>query len=332
MSPPAIVVETSGSEGEAKKVALSYAMLRASARMGQQLEELRAGDCWLNCLPQFHVGGLAIHYRCEEAGASMLLHRDFDPARIERELDNGSVTHLSLVPVMLAKLLEQYGGRPAPQPLRTVLIGGDRLPKPLAERAVATSWPIVVSYGMTETASRITMLRLCRENIERWEESDVGPPLPGVTLSIGEQGAVHIQSDRLFPGAVQALISADRGAIDEAGHLHLYGRLDQQILSGGELIDPLEVEQRMLQCPWITGVAITELPDPQWGARIVAVVKSEYPIEDLRLWTKKQLPGYLRPRAFVRVAQFPRGKTGKLDRRGLKALVASTIECGEGSW
>ena len=102
MSAPSILLETSGSEGCPKRIALNYQTLRASALMGQALEALRTGDCWLNCLPQTHVGGLAIHYRCEQAGANMLLHSGFNPERVQQDIEQYAVTHISLVAVMLS--------------------------------------------------------------------------------------------------------------------------------------------------------------------------------------------------------------------------------------
>ena len=318
------MLETSGTEGVPKKVWLSEQTLRASALMGQAAEDLRAGDCWLNCLSSSHIAGAAIRYRCEEAGATMLRHQRFDPVAIDREILQSSVSHLSLVPVMLSRLLDHYQQRPAPESLRTVLIGGDRLPKALALRAVDQGWPLMVSYGMTETASRIAMLRLMSENIEAWEESDVGPPLPGITLSIDAEGAIRVQSETLFPGEQREIRTRDHGAIDSRGHLHVYGRLDYKILSGGVLVDPLTVEQELLMCPAIADVGVTSVADAEWGERIVALIRRGGDTAEIEQWIH-QLPGSLRPRLWFYRESIERNQAGKIDRLQLREWVAAAI-------
>ena len=315
-----IIVETSGSEGQPKPVLLSFAMLRASAALGEVAEKLQAGDRWLNCLPMHHVGGLAIAYRCERAGAAMRLLSRFDPAQLLEILHDEPITHLSLVPVMLSKLLQQAAGRPPPASLKLVLMGGDRLPKAVATQAVEQGWPIAVSYGMTETASRITLLPLNRENIEQWDSSDVGPPLPGVQLTISETGAVVITSPALFPQVPHQHITQDRGWIDERGHLHLQGRLDHQILSGGLLISPLAVEECLLQHPAIDAVGVAGRKDDEWGEVVVAVVTIPITAE-LEAWIQEQLPSEQRPRALQQVGELQRTANGKIDRKWLREVV-----------
>lgn len=322
--PDSITIQTSGSEGQPRSVTLAAETLYASARIGQSIEALRAGDCWLNCLSADFIAGQAIRYRCAAANAILRSHPTFDPQKIEMEIESGAVTHLSLVPVMLSRLLQQYGDRTPAKQLRTVLVGGDRLPKPLAQRAVARGWPLVVSYGMTETASRIAMLRLTPENIEAWEEHDVGPPLPGVEVTIGADGAIHIRSEALFPGEGREIVTRDRGELDRRGHLHIFGRLDHQILSGGVLIDPLSVEQQLHPCPRIGRVGITGGRDDQWGQIVVAVLEQPLTVEQQE-WIAQQIPKAVRPRRFKVVEQFQYSARGKLDRQWLQRVVGDDV-------
>ncbi|MBC8519516.1 MAG: AMP-binding protein [Gammaproteobacteria bacterium] len=318
-----ITLETSGTEGVAKQVSFSVERLRASARMGRALEDLQSGDCWLNCLPLNHVGGLSIKYRCEEAGAAMLLHEGFDPEKIYGDLKRHFVTHISLVPVMLSKLLDYFGDKPAPTYLKTVLIGGDHLPKSLAQRAVERGWPIVVSYGLTETASRITMLRLSGENIAAWDDSDVGPPLPGVSVTIGGQGEIRIRSDQLLGD--HEVVTADHGAVDDSGHLHVYGRLDCRIISGGVTIDPVTIEQLMISAPGVKDVGVGSVPDKEWGERIVAVIAGDMNQDIVAGWMRENIPSGLRPRELLLVSELRRNRLGKLDREWLKNQAESAF-------
>jgi len=325
-----ITIETSGSEGKAKRVDLSEDTMLASAYIGREQEELHSGDCWLNCLPQNRIGGVAIKYRCSEAGATMLLHHSFDPAKVKRDIERFSVTHISLVPVMLNRILKQYGRQSAPTSLRTVLIGGDRLPQELARRAVEKGWPLVVSYGMTESASRVTMLRLSAESINRWEESDVGEPLPGVEIAIGEQSEIEIRSEILFPmdstKQSRVIFTGDSGWIDERGHLHIKGRLDDRIISGGVTIDPLSVEKQLLSVKGIVDVAIVGVPDIEWGELVVAVVVGDKTLHIDKVELSK-IESAQRPRRVVSIEELslrslPRDSQGKLDRGLLRSYLS----------
>ena len=127
--------------------------LWASARAVNTRLELRAGDLWLACLRLSHIGGISIAYRTALAGATLLLHDGFNAAAVNADLRRLPVTHISLVPPMLARLLELD---PTPPPsLRVVLVGGQALSAALAQRALAAGSPLVRTYGMTETASQI---------------------------------------------------------------------------------------------------------------------------------------------------------------------------------
>lgn len=229
----------------------------------------------------------------------MLIHRSFDPAKILDDLVEFSVTHISLVPVMLLKLLE-YSEQLAPPSLKTVLIGGDKLPKFLAEQAVARGWPLVVSYGMTETASRITMLRLNRQNIRQWDEANVGKPLPGINLTIGDNDEVRVNSSALFKDDLFEFVSGDRGYVDDEGFLHIHGRLDERIITGGETVDPLVVEGLLLKHQNINKAVISSVPDKIWGEQIVAKLEIDSDTEQnrraIREWIAREIPAYLRPR------------------------------------
>ena len=99
------VIATSGSEGEPRGVMLTDANLDAAAAASNRHLPLAAGDLWLDCLPLHHIGGLSILWRCARAGAAVLLHDGFSAEAVAADLHHHPVTHLSLVPAMLARLL-----------------------------------------------------------------------------------------------------------------------------------------------------------------------------------------------------------------------------------
>ncbi|MFZ0791350.1 MAG: AMP-binding protein, partial [Chromatiaceae bacterium] len=152
-SPLALVVETSGSSGARRAAMLTTENLLTSAALVNRRLGLGPGDIWLCCLPLRHIGGLSITYRCALAGAAVLLHEGFQAEAVAVDLGRRGVTHVSLVPPMLARLLDL--GRPPPPSLRVLLVGGQSLSAPLAHRALESGWPLHVTYGMTETASQV---------------------------------------------------------------------------------------------------------------------------------------------------------------------------------
>ena len=325
---PRLLLTTSGSSGEPRLVRLSDDNLQASVRAANQILRLSGTSVWLGCLPLVHVGSLSILLRCVCATASVVLHQGFEAAAVARDLSQYRITHISLVPTMLAQLLES-AQRPPPD-LQGVLVGGAPLEPALAGRAVAAGWPVWVTYGMTETASMLTARRLgaAGDNPQQ-----LGVPLPGFELRTVDEGGRPI----IGPGVVQVrgravshdghphseawFTSGDRGQLDSAGRLTLLGRADSMLVSGGEKVHPELVEQLLAAFPGIDDVAVTGQADPLWGERIVAVYRGAIDVAALTRLCRDGIHGPLRPREFVRVDHLPRTANGKLDRAALRRLV-----------
>lgn len=322
---PALVVATSGSEGAAKGVLLPHRALAAAAEASAARIPLGPGDAWLACLPLFHVGGLSIFWRCFAAGAAVRLHTRFDAAAAWREITAGAVTHVSLVPAMLARLLDAAGDAPPPPTLACALIGGAALSRPLWRRARAAGWPLFVSYGMSETAAQAATL----PPTDDWHEGLVGAPLPGMEIAVGDDGHVRVRGRQLMLGYLGGdapiedgwLRTGDLGRIDAAGRLRVLGRGDDVLVSGGENVHPLEVESLLAACPGVADVAVTATPDPVWGDLVTALVVGAEPAA-VDAWSRRHLPTKLRPRRTLAVAALPRNALGKLERKRLPALLA----------
>ena len=150
-----LIIATSGTSGVARGAMLTGSNLRAAVMAARQRLGITVGDAWLACLPLFHIGGLSILLRCLQAGATMLLYETFEPSQIWRDLQTKRVTHMSLVPAMLSRLLEYSADRVPPKQLRYVLVGGGALSQQLAQRAYRARWPIFPTYGLSETASQV---------------------------------------------------------------------------------------------------------------------------------------------------------------------------------
>ena len=325
-----LVIATSGTTGQPKGVMLSVYNLVASASASRQRLGLESGDCWLACLPLFHIGGLSILLRALEAAARVHLLERFVPEEVWAEIAGGRVTHLSLVPAMLERLLTQAGERCPPATLRVVLVGGGPLSTELARRAHRLGWPLCVSYGMSETASQFATD--CSAAAGE-EPGRVGLPLPGYQVQTAEDGRIRVRGPAVMLGYANRQCrpgvglqqdwfeTGDLGQIDDAGCLSVLGRADDVLVSGGKNIHPEEVEERLLQCPGITAVGVTGREDPVWGMVLVALFTGTATAERVERWSREHLPGGLRPRQFLVVSRLPLNAMGKLYRRGLRQLL-----------
>lgn len=346
----ALMVATSGSSGEPKAVMLTARALAAAARASQARTPLAPGDRWLACLPLFHIGGYSILARCALAGAEAVLHAGFDAERVWHALRHEGITHLSLVPTMLARLLEiatvpmSRGGPAATVPpapsLRHVLVGGAALSGALAERAASLGWPLQPTYGMSETAAQIaTLARLPRP----WRPGHVGAPLPGVELALAADGRLKVRGPMLMAGYANPgrapgdgledgwFVTNDLAAIGADGELTILGRADATIVSGGKKIAPQQVEDALARCPGVGAVGVVGRPDAVWGEVVCAVYAGTPDEAALLAWCRQHVAPALLPRAALRVAALPLLSNGKPDRRALRELVVQAqAEAGRG--
>lgn len=332
-----LFIATSGTQGEPKAVMLGSANLQAGVVASRNHLPLQAGDVWLACLPLYHIGGMVILYRCAEAGAAVVLHEGFDPQRVWHDLEKYRVTHISLVPAMLARLLDMGRGSPPPA-LKFALIGGGPLSAALAQQAREAGWPICASYGMSETGSQVATL--C-DLPQGWTLGQVGAPLPGFEVEVvGEDGqpTSGIGSIRIRGAAVMAgysspqrqtglgldqgwFASGDLGCLDAQGNLTVLGRHDDMLVSGGTNVHPQQVEEVLKRCPGVADAALTSVVDDVWGDLLVAVVVAEADDAALEKWCRNELAGAMRPRRFIRLPSLPRDTLGKLDRQALRDWV-----------
>ncbi len=336
---PAVAVLTSGTTGRPKAALLSHAALGASAAAWSAALPPATG--WLLCLALSHVAGLGVAWRALGDGVPLSIAAGFDPAAVLRVLRGpGAPSHVSLVPVQLARLLdaEDSAGTAAPPPsVRAVLLGGAPIPPDLVRRATAAGWPVVPTYGLTEAGSGVTALPA--EEAARFPGSS-GRPLHGVAVRIAEPGAdgigeIQVLSPAAFSGylgrdgeSAEAftadgwLRTGDLGRLDAEARLFVAGRLDDRLVSGGENVDPAEIEEVLAAHPAVGEAGVAGRPDPAWGTVPVAGIVLRPGAGDpgdpaLRAWCRERLAPHKAPAAFVRLAGLPRTPSGKLRRRDL---------------
>ena len=340
----ALLVPSSGSGGFPKVAMLSPSNLGAAVRSSAARLPLQAGDLWLACLPLGHVGGLSVLLRCVRAGAGVLLHEGFDAERVWRDLQGYPVSHISLVPAMLHRLLDLAGDRPPPAGLRMVLVGGGSLDPALAHRARTAGWPLCVTYGMSETGSQVATL--CGSDAGL-HAGRVGRPLEGFELRIADPDSLGVGRILLRGPAVMAgyarpglapglgleqgwLVTGDLGRLLEDGVLEVVGRADDLLISGGEQVHPAQVEPLLQRCPGIGAAALSASSDAVWGDLLVAVYTGSVSSQEVDAYCRRRFKGSRRPRRFLRCHELPSGRSGKLDRQRLRALVEKTFEEPEG--
>jgi o-succinylbenzoate---CoA ligase len=298
------VIRTSGTTGEPKPVALTFANHAASAAASAGALGLNAGDRWLCPLPLHHVGGLGVLVRSAIHGTTAVVHRRFDPERVRATLEAGEVTLLSLVPTMLDRL--RAAGLGSAPGVRAIALGGGPIPAGLLAWARSITLPVVPVYGMTETCSQIAA-------------GSPALPLPGVELRIGDGGEILVRGAMVAPGAVAPdgwLHTGDLGRLDAEGRLDVEGRLKELIVSGGENVAPLEVERALLAHRAVADAGVAGLADPEWGEAVTAFVVLREPADpdELRAWCRDRLEPFKVPKAVHLVDSLPRNAGGKLLR------------------
>jgi len=325
----AVVLATSGTSGRPKGVWLGASALLANAGAVNERLGFGEGDCWLNCLPLHHVGGLSIAMRALVAGGSLWLEEGFDPRRLRAVLHNRRITHLSLVPAMLHRLLDVTPSPPSD--LRVALVGGAPLSLSLAARAIDAGWPIHLSYGMTETASQVACSRLT-------EPAEVPPLqlLDGVVCQSEATGPLRIAAPWLMAGYANragtggeglnpdgSFTSGDLGDLDIDGRVRVLGRADEVLISGGQKVHPGQIERALMACPYVDEVCVAGRSDPLWGERVYAVYTGSADENELERWCRDTLSGAHRPRGFLRLDELPRLANGKPDRRAVRERIGA---------
>lgn len=287
----AVVLQTSGTSGAPKEVALTFGNLLWSALGSAVALGVDRDDRWLSALPPSHVGGLSVIVRSAIYGTACHLLPRWDTAAVQDALR--TATLVSLVPTTLRRLLT--AGVPAPR-LRWALVGGAPLPHGVEEES---TYPIAPTYGLTEAASQVTTF---------------GVPLFCTQVSLESDGEIVVSGPTVPGGAVR---TGDLGEWRE-GRLHVTGRKADTIITGGENVAPAEVEAVLESHPAIDQAAVLGVPDPEWGQRVVALVVGEE-VDGRRLaaHARERLAGFKVPKEFRWVKVLPRTRSGKLRRSEL---------------
>ncbi|TML05438.1 MAG: long-chain fatty acid--CoA ligase [Actinobacteria bacterium] len=338
--PGDIVVQmyTSGTTGVPKRVLTTHRNLAAAAT---------TSACWafdsdtvsLTPLPLFHIGGIGWVYCGLWHGATTILVSEFEPAAVLDDLERMRVTNPIFVPTMLQMLTAVPGAAERDHAaLRSITYGASPITTTTLRAALRTfGCPMIGLYGLTESTGGVVHLdgddhhtdgplqRLLRSagRPYPWVELRIADPATGrdvPTGSVGEVGRPTETAAALTPDGW--LRTGDGGYLDDEGYLFLTDRVKDMIVSGGENVYPIEVEEVLAQHPDVADVAVIGVPDERWGETVVALVvtregRAPAP-DDLITFARERLAGYKLPRSVDFVDDLPRTPTGKVLKRELR--------------
>lgn len=300
---------------------------------------LRSGARTLVSAPLFHTWGLSGFLVAAFMGSPMVLRERFDPVDALETIERESIDTLVAVPVMLHRILDASSGTSADtSSLRVVFVSGSALPGDLATRWMDTFGDNLYNlYGSTEVAA----VAMAGPADLRAAPDSAGPVLPGVDLKLlddagrevraGRTGRIFVRTGMLFEGYTGGgskpvvdgrMSTGDVGHVDADGRLHVEGREDDMLITGGENVQPQEIEDVLASHPAVDEAAVIGVPDDDLGQRLVAYVAPEDPaappdVEALRSWVRERLAGYKVPKEVRFVDRLPRNPTGKVVRRAL---------------
>ena len=286
---------TSGSTGNPKAVVHNAHSHLASAAGLLNWMEFESNDSWLLSLPLFHISGMAIVWRWLYRGAQLAVEPTQD---IQQALKG--VTHASLVPTQLQRLLDSPDT--AELSLKRVLLGGALIPVSLTEQASQAGIECWCGYGMTEMGSTVTA-KLADSS------AGVGAVLPNreLTLKEGEVmvkgktlGMGYYRNRTVFPFSDQDWFATKDLARWHDEELFILGRKDNMFISGGENIQPEEIEKALLAHPQVLQAFVLPVDDAEYGQRPVAIVATASELGDslsdeLASFMKQQVMGLCRP-------------------------------------
>ena len=336
----ALVLQTSGTTGRPKTVALRQSNILAGARLTADALELTDEDRYLCIMPLFHAHGLLSSLATLQTGGSVIATPPFAPEHFFRAMESFRPTWYSAAPTLHQAILQQvphYRSIVDDNELRLVRSSTAALPPGiLIELEKVFAAPVIEGYGMTESALYLTSNLLPKE---RRKIGSVGVSVgtqvaivdtAGDPLPAGEMGEVIVRGPNVISAyendvagnrtafAGDWLRTGDLGYLDAEGFLYLTGRLREIINRGGEKVSPVEVEGVLSQHPEVAETAVFALPHSTLGEDVAAAVvlrpASQSSTTDLRRFLAYRLVASKVPSQIVIVDAIPKGSTGKLQR------------------
>lgn len=334
---PKVVIHTSGTTGTPKGASRnsSAAGVGALANLLSVVPYSR-DDIIVLPAPMFHSFGLATFTFGTALGATFVMPEQFDPEGTLRAIEEHGATACSLVPVMIKRILtldDEIKSRYDLSSLRVVMASGSAMSTEMRRAATELFGDVLYDlYGSTE----VGWVAIARPQDMLDHPGTVGKPVPGIKVAIfnedgdrigpGEIGEIYIKSDVMFEGYTSGdskevrdgyMTIGDLGYVDEGGFLFIEGRADDMVVVGGENIYPVEIEETLDDMDGVEDVAVTGVPDDEYGEVLGAFVVGTVRAEDVKKYCKDQLASYKVPKRVEILDELPRTSTGKVLKREL---------------
>jgi len=328
-----LLMYTSGTSGEPKCVMHSRHSLFYNALASKIRLQTVSTDSWLLALPIYHIGGFSIVIRSLVYGIPIIIPSGFQTDDIKNSIYQCDPAIVSLVPTMLQRLLDD-DAKPNPSH-KTILLGGGVISVQLVEEAQHMGWNITTTYGTTETGSQIATL----DSNSPCTFGTVGRALPfskikivdvsGKTIPVGTSGEIVVNTPSLMEGYYKNkeitervlqngwYSTGDDGYLTKEGCLTISSRRSDLIVSGGENINPVEVENVLSGHPDIRDVCVVPYTDTEWGEVPAAVIvsnKDAVTLESIKQFLMGKIASYKIPKKVFLRDVLPYTSTGKLQR------------------
>ena len=341
----AVINYTSGTTARPKGVQQTHRSLWLNAAVFGWQTGVSDRDRYLHTLPQFHCNGWGMPYALVGMGAKQVVLRKVDGAEILRRVAEHDITLMCGAPAVVAAILDAAADWDGPIPgagrTRMVVAGAPPPTRSIERMETELGWEFIQIYGLTETAPLLTMSR-AREEWDGLSPSErarrlgrAGAPALGVDLRTDTEGEVLARSNHVLdgywdqPDATAEAIregwfhTGDGGLIDDEGYLAISDRKKDVIISGGENVSSIEVEDALFSHPGVAEVAVIGVPDEKWGETVKALVVlapgAEVGERELIDHCRARIAHYKCPTSVELREELARTATGKLQKYKLRA-------------
>jgi acyl-CoA synthetase (AMP-forming)/AMP-acid ligase II len=347
---PAWLIYTSGTTGRSKGATLTHANVLAAVRVTNECRLIPDDEQYLLPFPLSHIAGYNVIHHHARVRPVVLMPR-FDARAFVETVARHQITAASLAATMLHSLLTLLDAEPELlgqlQSLRLLAYGAAPMPVPLLRRGHdLLGVDFTSGFGMTELAGNAVFLDIAAHRRGLAGDTALlataGRPAPGVDVRLAGDGEILIRSPQVMvgyweePEATAATLvdgwlhTGDIGRFDADGNLAIVDRKKDVILTGGENVSSLEVEQVLHEVPEVGEVAVVGVPDPEWGENVCAVVVpragTTVDPDELVAAARARLAGFKVPRHVVMVDELPKNSTGKVVKQEIRTWLAAHPE------
>ena len=336
---------TSGTTARPKGVELTHRNIWTNAVTFGLHASVNDRDVYLHTLPMFHCNGWGMLYTAAAMGAPQVVLRKVDGPDILSRVDRHGVTFMCAAPAVVNAVLDAGANHDGPIPgagraTRVICAGAPPPSKTIERIETELGWEFIQIYGLTETSPLLTINRRKKE----WDELPIdeaakklvraGSPAIGVQVKVSDSGEVLARSNVVLKGYWQQpeasadaleggwFHTGDGGSVDDEGYVSISDRKKDVIITGGENVSSIEVEDCIYSLDGVAECAVIGVPDQKWGETIKAVVVlapgAEIDEAAVIAHCKKKIAGYKAPTSVDIVEAIPRTATGKVQKFKLR--------------